>query len=105
MVQGFDHSAGGEVQIGIVVVDDFVNLPQIEMIGLETFQRFFELPHGHLFIAAMRADLGHQKHFVAFAGQRLAHPFLAAMVVVFPGVVEEVDAGVDGFVDDLRWLP
>ena len=90
--------SGREDQVRIVVVDHFVDLPHVEMIGLQAAQRLLQLLHGHIFAAAVRADLGHQDGAVALALQRLAQPLLALAVVVIPGVVEEVDAGVDGLV-------
>ena len=48
----------------------------------------------------MGADLGHQEDLVAPPLERLAHPVLALAIVVLPGVVEEVHAGVDGFMHD-----
>jgi len=49
------------------------------------------------------AVLGHEEDLLAFAVglEGLAHDGLAAAVVVVPGVVEEVDAVVDGGVHDL----
>ena len=90
--------------IGVVVVDHFMNLPKIKMVGLQTPQRLFELPHGHLLVAAVGADLRHQEHTVASPAQRLAHPLLAAMIVVLPGIVHERDAGINRFVKDPRRL-
>jgi hypothetical protein len=58
-----------------------------------------QLLHRHLFAAAVRADLGHQQDLVATSFEGPAQPFLAAAVVVFPGVVEEAHACVDGLVD------
>src|SRR6266436_7276928 len=37
----------------------------------------------------MGANLGHQENFVAPALQAESHPFLAAMAIVFPRIVEE----------------
>ena len=102
--EGFGGAAGGEDQFGIVVVDDFVDLPEIEMIGLQAAQGFFEHLHGDVFVAAVGADFGHEEGLVAFAFQGDAEFFFADAVVVFPGVVEEVDAGVDGAWRRFRWL-
>src|SRR5262245_30216371 len=48
----------------------------------------------------MRADLGHQEDAIASIRDRPPHSPLAFAVVVFPGVVEEVDAGVQRLVND-----
>ena len=44
----------------------------------------------------MGADLGHEEDLVAPTKECVAHPILALAVVVFPGVVKKVHAGVDG---------
>ena len=33
LVQRFDHASFGEVQIRVVLVNDLVNLPEVQMIG------------------------------------------------------------------------
>ena len=71
------------------------------MVRLKALQRLVKLLHGHVLAAAVRADFRHEKDLVALALERGAHPFLAAALVIFPGVVEKVHAGVDGFVRDL----
>src|SRR5438552_4686010 len=38
-----DDTAGGEMQIGVVVVDDLVDLPEVEMIRLEPPQGLLQL--------------------------------------------------------------
>jgi len=46
--QRFGCSSGGKNQIRVVVVHHFVDLPQIDVIGLEAAQGFFQLaswPH------------------------------------------------------------
>ena len=99
-VQRLDHPALGEVPLRVVVVDALVDLPQVEVVGLQSLQRLVELPQGDLLVAAVGADLGHQEDLVAPTLEGLAHPLLALAVVVLPGVVEEVDAGIDRLVDD-----
>jgi hypothetical protein len=39
----------------IVIVDDLMNLPYIQVIGLQTGKGFFQHPHGDIFLASMRA--------------------------------------------------
>src|SRR5271166_2598098 len=75
------------------------------MIGLEPMERFLELPHGHVLVPSMGTHLGHDKDPVAPAAQGLSHPFLAAVIVVFPGIVKEVHARVDGLVSDTGRFP
>jgi hypothetical protein len=70
--QGLDDPAGGEVQLGLVLVDDLVDLPEVEMIRPQPRQRLLELTHRDLPVAAVRANLGHQEDLVAPALQRVA---------------------------------
>jgi hypothetical protein len=48
----------------------------------------------------MRADLGHQKHFVAAAFQAFPHPIFSFAAMIFPAVVKKSDAAIDGLLDD-----
>ena len=75
-----------------------MNLPEIEMIGLQAAQRFLQHPHREVLVAAMRADLGHQETWSRRAFQAFAHPVFGFAAMIFPAVVEEGDAAVDGFV-------
>src|SRR5579884_4089175 len=76
-------------------------MTDIEVIGFQAAQRFFELLHGDFFIPAVGAHFGHEHHVVALALERVSDPFFALAVVIFPGVVEEVDAGIERAIDDL----
>ena len=98
--QGFGGAIRANEQLGIVVEGDAVDLPQVEMIGLQPAQRLFQHLHGEASVAAVRADLGHQEDFVAAALQALAHPVFGFAAVVFPAVVEERDAAVDGLLNE-----
>ena len=81
-LQGLNYPAGPENKIGIVVVNHFVDLPNVEVIGFQTPQRLFQHLHRYLFVAAMSADLRHQDSFVAAAAERLAKPFFTLPVVI-----------------------
>src|SRR6266436_5481893 len=48
----------------------------------------------------MGADLGHEKDLVAPAPQGPAEPVLGPAVPVFPAVIAERDAGIDGFMNE-----
>src|SRR5438552_12811020 len=98
--QGLDDTAAGEVQLRVVLVDDLVDLPEVEMIRSQPRQRVVELTHRDLPVAAVRTHLGHQEDLVAPALQRVPQPLLAPAVVVLPGVVEECQARVDRLVDE-----
>jgi hypothetical protein len=66
------------------------------MVRLEAPQRLLEHPHRHLFVPAMSADLGHQKHAIADALQSLPHPILGLTAMILPAVIKEGDPGVHG---------
>src|ERR1700724_367631 len=69
-------------------------LHQIDVIGLQAFQRSFDLPRGDLLGAAI--DFGHQKHLLPVTVfQGLSHPQLALTFVVVPAVIHERDTAVD----------
>ncbi len=95
-IEGFDHATAREVLRRLVVEDDLVDLPEVEIVGLQAPQRVFELPHRDLGVAPVRADLRHEEDLVATIDDRPAHALLAEPVVVVPGVVEEGDARADG---------
>jgi hypothetical protein len=38
----FGRAVGAEDEVGIVVVDDFVDLPDVQIVGAEAAQRFVE---------------------------------------------------------------
>ena len=88
-----------EDPLGVVVVVDLVELPEVEVIGLEPAQAVLEVRLGVLGGAA--AALGHEEDLVAPAPlrDRLAHPVLGLAVHVVPGIVEERDPFVDGPLD------
>jgi hypothetical protein len=65
-----------------------------------------QLRHRDIGVAAVRANLRHQKDAVTIsAPQRGAQPLLGPMVIVLQRVVEEGDAVFDRFVDDGRRIP
>ena len=65
LVERFEHAALGVGQFGVVVEADAVDLPQVEVVGLEPAQRLVEHLHGQVRAAAVRADLGHEEDLVA----------------------------------------
>jgi hypothetical protein len=81
-----------------------VDLPEVEVVGLQAPERLLELADRGLAIAAVRADLGHQEDLVAAAAERFAHEGLAASLVVLPRVVHERDAGVHGLLHEADGL-
>ena len=104
LLERLDRAAGREVQVGVVVVDDFVNLPEVEVVGLQSPQRLFELAQRRPSVAPVRADLRHQENFFAPPTERLAHQLLAVAFVVLPRVVHEGEARVNRLVRDADGL-
>ena len=95
-------AAGREDPVGIVVVIDLVELPEVEMIGPQPAETVFEVGLGVLGGAA--AALGHEEDLVAPASlrDRLAHAILGLAVHVVPGIVKEGDPLVDGALDQAQ---
>ena len=94
------HTALLKHPIRIVVVVVLVELPEINVVGLEAAQAFFEIALAAGVVAL--AVLGHQEDLLAVTvgGEGVAHDFLGATVVIVPSVVEEVDALIDRAVHD-----
>lgn len=99
---GYDYAAFREVSFRVVVVNAFMHLPQVNVIGFKATQRIFKLFHRNLFVALVCADLRHQEYFVASPDESLAHVLFALTLVVLPSVVHEVDAGVSRFLNDAK---
>ena len=102
--QRLSRAARGEDQVRISFVNHFVDLPDVQVIGLQSPQRFFQLLHGHIFAASVSADFGHDHGLVALPFQRGAQHFFAVTVVIVPGIVEEVDARIHRHARRFRWL-
>ncbi len=100
----FDGTPLVEDPVGIVVVDDLMKLPEVEMIGTQPPQAVFQVLLGVLGGAA--AALGHEEDLVAAIAlrERLAHAFFADAVVIIPGVVKKRDSLIDGPLDEPNTL-
>ena len=104
LVERVHDATFGEMPLGVVVVHALVYLPEIEIIGAQTLQRFLELTHRDFRVTSMRAHLGHQKDHIAPVVDGLPHTLFALAFVILPGVVKKVDAGLNGFVNDADGL-
>ena len=93
--QGLGRAICPDEQIRIVVERNAVNLPQIQMVGLQSVQRFLQHPHGERLIPPVCADLGHQEDFAATGLDGGAHPVFGLAAMVFPAVVEEIDSRIN----------
>ena len=103
-IERLDHTTPCEVTVRIGVVDALMDLPEIEVVGSQPFQRLVQLSHRHARVPAVRADLGHEEDALAPIGDRPTHANFTFPLVVFPGVVHKGDARVDGRVNDLHCL-
>src|SRR5580700_3241123 len=83
---GFQERFGGAVgtdeQFRIVFEADAVHLPEIEMIRAEAAEGFTQHLEAEPGFAPVRADLGHEEHAVAEAGETLAHERLSLAAAV-----------------------
>jgi hypothetical protein len=79
-----------------------MNLPEIEMVGLQAAERFFQHKQREAAIAAMGAGFGHQKNFIAQAFKAGPHPDFGFAATVFPAIVEERNAAIDRLMDDFN---
>jgi hypothetical protein len=77
--KGFENSIGGVNYFG-VVVDNLVNLPDIEMVGLEPHKRFLQHAHRDILFAAMGADAAHNNDTVSPSLESDAKPFFAETI-------------------------
>ena len=59
LIKRLEHATFGVSKLRVVVVDDSMNLPEIEMIGAEPAQRLFEHLQCQSAAAPMSADFGH----------------------------------------------
>src|SRR3972149_6308700 len=85
LLSGLDGHVDGaalENPVGIVVVVDFVELPQIDMVALQPAQAVVKMLLGGLAIPP--AILRHQEHPITPSDKRVAHQFLAAAIVIIP---------------------
>src|SRR6266478_1713882 len=96
---GFHPSVFGKNAIRVRVANDFVELEQIDPVGLQAAQRLVDLTRGSGFCASV--NLGHQKRFFAVTiAQRIAHADFTLAAVVVPAVVEKIDALIETGADD-----
>ena len=98
---GVDGAAVGEDAVGVFHADDFVELDEVDVVGVEAGEGLLELLV--VFGGGAAVHFGHEEDLVAVAVlEGLAHAEFGGAVVVVPAVVEEGDAVVDGGVDDLE---
>src|ERR1044071_3833891 len=81
--------------VGIFHAEDFVELHQIHMIGLQAAERFIDLFGNG--IAGAAVDFSHQKDSLTITiTQGPAHALFAAAIVVIPTIIEKVYSAIDG---------
>ncbi len=82
-------------KVRIVVERHAVNLPEIQVIGLQAAQRLVEHGERQILVASVRAYLGHQENAVTHAFESFAHPVFTLAAMILPAVVKEGDPGGD----------
>ena len=93
-----DSAVAREDHLRVFLVHDFVELPQIDHIGPQAAQAVLQMFHGGLFVAAV--VLCHEEDLLSITVCKgLAHELFGPAVVVFPGVVQERNAHIDGLSD------
>src|ERR1700752_1075664 len=92
--RGLHATAFSKDTVWIRISNDFVELQQVNSIGLQSSQRFVELDCCRGFGSAV--DLGHQKGPLAVTvAKGFAHSNFALSAVVVPAVVEKIDSFID----------
>ncbi len=97
--KGFCSSARADEEVGVVCEADSVNLPEVDVIGLQPAQALFEHLSGECAVAAMRADLGHQEGLVTPSFEAFAEPVLGLAAAILPATVIKDDAAVQSRMD------
>src|SRR5216683_1642900 len=88
---GFHRAPFRKNAVGIGVANYFVELEEIDPVGLKAAQRLVDLACSGGFGAPV--DLGHKKRFLAIAvAQRVTHADFTLATVVVPAVVKKMDA-------------
>ena len=77
-----------------------MDLPKIEVIGLEPTQALLQHLHRQARISPMRTHLSHQKDLVAQALQPLAQPVFRFAAVVLPATVKKRNTAIDRTMND-----
>jgi hypothetical protein len=97
--EGLDGAAGAEGALGIVGRDEMVELVEVEMVGLEAFERAFEFGAG----AFLVAGLGFGGEDVVFALElfegEAEFDFAFAVSSIGGGDIEVIQAAIEGVFD------
>src|SRR3569623_960201 len=94
-----DRPVLGKNPVGVVIIDNLVELPEVDMVGLEATETVLKVRLRIL--CGSSAALGHDERLLATAalGQGLAHPLLGDSVMIIPAIVHEGDPLIDGPLD------
>ena len=91
----FQRAAGTEYLFRVGHADDFMELQQVDGLGLQPSHRFFKLLICSF--GGMGVDFGHQEDFIAVAVlQRFPHSDFTGAFVVIPAIVHESNAVING---------
>src|SRR5712692_8514760 len=96
---GFHRAPFRKNAVGIGVANYFVELEEIDPVGLKAAQRLVDLACSGGF--GTPVDLGHEKRFLTIAvAQRVTHADFTLATVVVPAVIEKIDAFIETRADD-----
>src|SRR6185295_1897723 len=79
--QCFGRPARSKNEIGVIMANHLVDLPQIQVIGVQSTKRLFELAHADLLTPSMGTDLRHKKCLLASPFEPFPHHFFAPSLV------------------------
>jgi hypothetical protein len=103
LVRVFENTVARIDQFWVIVVNDLVDLPDIEVIGLSRLSGASSM-RIRSFPIRMRGDGAHDDDVVSFSFDANAKLLFAEAFVKLPGIVEDIDAVVDGFGDHVVHL-
>src|ERR1700730_1877118 len=79
-----------------------MNLPEVQMVGLQSAQRLVKLSHRYIFAAPVGTHLCHHEGLISFTFKGDAKPFFTHAIVIIPGIVEKINSCIEGTADEFR---
>src|SRR5579862_9771900 len=102
--QRLGRASRADKKLRIIIEPDAVNLPEVQVVGLQSAQGFLEHPHGKRGVPSVRANLGHKENLIPQYLEFLkafAHPVLRFPPVILPAIVKKRHSSVDRLANDL----
>ena len=95
---GFDQrlgrSARANEEVRIVREADAVNLPEVDVVGLQSAQALFKHLGGERAVATVGTDFGHEEGLVTPSLETFAEPVLGLAAAILPATVIESNTAV-----------